>query len=62
VRQAGRLAVAMEARGFSSQLAMRGRTWAMPAPWLPSDSLLVALGAAVALVPVAATILLRTSA
>ena len=47
LRQAGRMAVAMEARGFSAPR----RTWAEPAPWLLSDSLMLALGAAVAGIP-----------
>jgi energy-coupling factor transporter ATP-binding protein EcfA2 len=52
LRQAGRMAVAMEARGFSASLAQgRRRTWAEPAPWLRADSLMTALGLAVAAVP-----------
>jgi energy-coupling factor transport system ATP-binding protein len=52
LRQAGRMAVAMEARGFSAPLAQgRRRTWAEPAPWLGADSLMTALGMAVAAVP-----------
>jgi energy-coupling factor transport system ATP-binding protein len=52
LRQAGRMAVAMEARGFSAPLAQgRRRTWAEPAPWLRADSLMTALGLAVAAVP-----------
>ena len=47
LRQAGRMAVAMEARGFSA----RHRTWAEPAPWRPADSLMLALGLAVAVIP-----------
>jgi energy-coupling factor transporter transmembrane protein EcfT len=47
LRQAGRMAVAMEARGFSA----RHRTWAEPAPWRPADSLMLALGLAVAGIP-----------
>ncbi|MEO8555388.1 MAG: ATP-binding cassette domain-containing protein [Actinomycetota bacterium] len=49
LRQAGRMAVAMEARGFSA----RHRTWAEPAPWRPADSLMLALGLAVAGIPLA---------
>jgi energy-coupling factor transporter transmembrane protein EcfT len=46
------MAVAMEARGFSAPLAQgRRRTWAEPAPWLGADSLMTALGMAVAAVP-----------
>jgi energy-coupling factor transport system ATP-binding protein len=57
LRQAGRMAVAMEARGFSiaatsTALAPAARrTWAEPAPWRPSDSLMLALGLAVACAP-----------
>jgi energy-coupling factor transport system ATP-binding protein len=52
LRQAGRMAVAMEARGFSTPRAQgRRRTWAEPAPWRSTDSLMVALGLAVAAVP-----------
>jgi hypothetical protein len=68
LRQAGRMAVAMEARGFSATVttpavsslagtpaAVRSvarRTWAEPAPWRTSDSLMLVLGLAVAAVPV----------
>jgi len=57
LRQAGRMAVAMEARGFSPAAASAagvrapGRTWAEPAPWRPTDSLILALGVAVAGIP-----------
>ncbi len=51
LRQAGRMAVAMEARGFSA----RHRTWAEPAPWRPADSLMLALGLAVAGIPLVLT-------
>lgn len=62
LRQAGRMAVAMEARGFSAATHMISatttgtalaprRTWAEPAPWLPADSLMLALGLAVAGIP-----------
>jgi energy-coupling factor transporter transmembrane protein EcfT len=53
LRQAGRMAVAMEARGFSAgpSSGVR-RTWAEPAPWLPADSALVALGLLVAGAPI----------
>ena len=47
LHQAGRMAVAMEARGFSA----RHRTWAEPAPWRPADSLMLALGLTVAGIP-----------
>ncbi|MBE3074579.1 MAG: ATP-binding cassette domain-containing protein [Actinobacteria bacterium] len=67
LRQAGRMAVAMEARGFSagtakvSQVSASAplsprasalrRTWAEPAPWLFADSLMLALGLAVGGIP-----------
>ena len=52
LRQAGRMAVAMEARGFSAPAREgRRRTWAEPAPWRRADSLMMALGLAVAAVP-----------
>ncbi|SDK62509.1 energy-coupling factor transport system ATP-binding protein [Cryobacterium psychrotolerans] len=53
LRQAGRMAVAMEARGFSAgRSAGVRRTWAEPAPWLPADSALLALGLIVAGTPI----------
>ena len=72
LRQAGRMAVAMEARGFSAATTSAAttsaavtsdavtcaasvraprRTWAEPAPWRPSDSLMLTLGLAVAGIP-----------
>jgi energy-coupling factor transport system ATP-binding protein len=62
LRQAGRMAVAMEARGFStgsgptstgsaSRVPAPRRTWAEPAPWLLVDSLMLSLGLAVACIP-----------
>jgi energy-coupling factor transport system ATP-binding protein len=60
LRQAGRMAVAMEARGYSAAVgptagpggvAVRRRTWAEPAPWLAGDSLMLALGLVVAAIP-----------
>jgi energy-coupling factor transport system permease/ATP-binding protein len=57
LRQAGRMAVAMEARGFSPVAATAAgvpaprRTWAAPAPWRHTDSLMLALGIAVAGMP-----------
>ena len=57
LRQAGRMAVAMEARGFSPVVASSAsvpvprRTWAEPAPWRPADTLMLALGVAVAGIP-----------
>ena len=52
LRQAGRMAVAMEARGFSAAVTSAPRrTWAAPAPWLSSDSLMLALGLLGAAIP-----------
>nr|WP_241983248.1 ATP-binding cassette domain-containing protein [Cryobacterium tagatosivorans] len=52
LQQAGRMAVAMEARGFAAAGASGvRRTWAEPAPWLPADSALLALGLVVAATP-----------
>jgi energy-coupling factor transport system ATP-binding protein len=60
LRQSGRMAVAMEARGYSAGVApaagpggatARRRTWAEPAPWLAGDSLMLALGLVVAAIP-----------
>lgn len=50
LRRAGRMAVAMDARGFSTSSAHR-RTWAEPAPWQLSDSVLLGLGLVVAAIP-----------
>ena len=52
LRQAGRMAVAMEARGFSPARGLASRrTWAETAPWRGADSLMLALGLAVAGIP-----------
>ena len=52
LRQAGRMAVAMEARGFSTAATSTARrTWAEPASWRPADSLMLATGLAVAGIP-----------
>ncbi len=48
MRHTGQLAMAMDARGFAS--AQR-RTWALPAPWQPGDSLVLALALALAALP-----------
>jgi energy-coupling factor transporter transmembrane protein EcfT len=48
IRQAGRMAVAMDARGFAGA---HRRTWAEPSRWRRSDTLLVLIGAAVAALP-----------
>jgi energy-coupling factor transport system permease protein len=48
LRQAGTLAVAMDARGFA---AATGRTWAEPAPWRLVDSVVAALAAGSAVLP-----------
>jgi energy-coupling factor transporter ATP-binding protein EcfA2 len=60
LRMAARMAVAMDARGFSSPgAAGRSRTWAAGAPWLRSDTALVLLGVAVSAVPALVGLLLR---
>jgi energy-coupling factor transporter ATP-binding protein EcfA2/energy-coupling factor transporter transmembrane protein EcfT len=47
--KAGRMAVAMEARGFSATLTEgRRRTWARAAPWTPADTLLTLTAATLA--------------
>lgn len=52
LRQAGRMAVAMEARGFSATVTSGvARTWAEPAPWRRSDSAMLAMGLVVAAMP-----------
>lgn len=48
MRDAGHLAVAMDARGFAT--AQR-RTWAETAPWTRKDTLVLGLGLVVAIVP-----------
>ncbi|NYD23084.1 CbiQ family ECF transporter T component [Kineococcus aurantiacus] len=50
VRRAGRVSVAMDARGFAAQTAGR-RSWALPAPWRRADTVLLLTGTAVAAVP-----------
>jgi energy-coupling factor transport system ATP-binding protein len=54
LRQAGRMAVAMEARGFSRR---GGRTWAEAAPWTAADTAMTALGLAVAGIPALLSVL-----
>ncbi|WP_168583024.1 energy-coupling factor transporter transmembrane component T family protein [Gephyromycinifex aptenodytis] len=52
VRQAGRMTVAMEARGYSAHVGGgRPRTWLETAPWTREDSVLIGLITAVAAVP-----------
>lgn len=48
LRQTGMLAVAMDARGFAGA---NHRTWAEPAPWLRSDTLVLVLASALAVLP-----------
>jgi energy-coupling factor transporter transmembrane protein EcfT len=48
LRDSGRVAVAMDARGFAS--ASR-RTWAEPAPWRVPDWLMLAVGVGLAVLP-----------
>lgn len=59
IRKAGRMTVAMEARGYSAPLASgRARTWAQPAPWTRADSVLMGLSAGLAVVPLLARLAL----
>jgi energy-coupling factor transport system ATP-binding protein len=48
IRQAARMAVAMDARGFA---AAAGRTWAEPSRWRRPDTVLVAIGLIVTALP-----------
>lgn len=48
LRMSGRMAVAMDARGFASA---HRRTWAEPAPWRLPDSLLLLTGVGLAVLP-----------
>ena len=58
LRQAGRMAVAMESRGFSLPLTSGvGRSWAEPAPWTAADSVLIGIGIVVAAIPAGLTLL-----
>ena len=58
LRQAGRMAVAMESRGFSLPRASGvGRSWAEPAPWTAADSVLIVMGIVVAAIPAGITLL-----
>ncbi|MEZ0493947.1 energy-coupling factor transporter transmembrane protein EcfT [Kineococcus sp. TBRC 1896] len=50
VRGAGRVSLAMDARGFAGEGAGR-RSWALPAPWRRADTVLLLAGTAVAAVP-----------
>lgn len=54
IRDAGRAAVAMEARGLGQA---RRRTWAEPARWHRADTVLVAVGALSAAVPLLLSVL-----
>ena len=51
IRQAGRMTVAMEARGYSAGIRGVRRTWLEPAPWRPADTLLLVLTTALAVFP-----------
>ncbi|MBW3083968.1 hypothetical protein KEM60_00151 [Austwickia sp. TVS 96-490-7B] len=54
IRAAGRMTVAMEARGYSAAAASgEPRTWAEPAPWTGADSTLVIMNSLLAALPVA---------
>ena len=48
LRRAGRIAVAMDARGFA---AAHRRSWAQPAPWHRADTVLLVLAVLVPAVP-----------
>jgi energy-coupling factor transporter transmembrane protein EcfT len=48
LRTSGRMSVAMDARGFAGA---HRRTWAEPAPWAVGDTLLLAVGVALAVLP-----------
>lgn len=53
IRKASRMTVAMEARGYSAQLRTgRPRSWAEPARWTPSDTMLTVVTGVLAAVPV----------
>lgn len=61
LRQAGRMAVAMESRGFSLPRASGVcRSWAEPAPWTVTDSLLIVMGIVVAAIPAGLTLLAQS--
>lgn len=52
IRQAGRMTVAMEARGYSAPVRTgRRRTWAEPAPWTRWDTALILVALALAALP-----------
>lgn len=51
IRQAGRMTVAMEARGYSAGTRGVTRTWLEPAPWTRADTLLVVLVSLLAVLP-----------
>lgn len=50
VRRSGRISTALDARGFAADATTR-RTWALPAPWRRSDSILLGVGTVVAATP-----------
>lgn len=59
IRQAGRMTVAMEARGYSAPVRTgRRRTWLEPAPWTRWDTLLLVVAGALAVLPALLTTLL----
>lgn len=49
MRQTAATSLAMDARGFTA--ARAGRTWARPAPWRMTDSLVLTIGTLIAVVP-----------
>lgn len=56
VRRAGRMSIAMDARGFAGA---HRRTWAEPSRWAAADTVLALAGLALAMLPVALDVALR---
>jgi energy-coupling factor transporter transmembrane protein EcfT len=62
LRQSGRMAVAMESRGFSAaRVSGVRRSWAEPAPWSTADLALLGIGLVVAAAPAVLLLLARAS-
>ena len=62
LRQSGRMAVAMESRGFSAaRVSGVRRSWAEPAPWSAADLALLGIGLVVAAAPAVLLLLARAS-
>lgn len=51
VRQAGRLSIAMDTRGYATLSARKHRSWAQPAPWVGADTALILLATTLAIIP-----------